>query len=275
MITEHRIAQVAADLAGLPSVVGVVLGGSRARGDHLPTSDVDLGVYSDGDPDTEALANLAEHITGAPVPVAAPGGWGPWVNGGAWLTLDGTAVDWILRDLQRVEEQWARAHRGEFAFHPQAGHPLGFLDVSYAGELATARILADPSGRLGDLQSRVRNYPEALATGMVDALWETDLLLDAADKGVARGDVTYVSACLSRAVLLAAHAVCSRARTWVTNEKGLVALAAAQPGAPVSFRERAEVALAFGDASTAGLGGAVAAARGLIAEVRRASPPGG
>lgn len=274
VISQERIADVAAELAQLPTVVGVVLGGSRARGDHLPTSDVDLGVYCDGDPDAGALADLAERLTGARVPVAGPGGWGPWVNGGAWLRLDGTAVDWILRDLRRVEEQCARAGRGEFAFHAQAGHPLGFLDVSYAGELATARILADPGGRLGDLQARVLDYPVALAEAMQEALWETDLLLAAADKGLARGDVTYVVLCLSRVVLLAAHAVCARAGTWATNEKGLVALAAAQPGAPEAFRERAEAALAVGASRPAELATAVTAVRDLVADVRAAPSSG-
>lgn len=273
MISDERIGDLAAQLAGLHTVVGVTLGGSRARGDHLPGSDVDLGVYYEGDPDTAALADLGQRLTGSTVQVAGPGGWGPWVNGGAWLTVDGTPVDWILRDLGRVREQWDRAQRGAFGFHPQAGHPLGFLDISYAGELATARVLADPDGRLGELQARLRDYPAALATAMVDALWEADFLVGAAGKGAGRGDPTYVTACLSRAVLLAAHAVCARAGTWVTNEKGLVALAGTQPGAPQGFAALAGEVLGSAGSTPDDLQATVAVVRDLVRQVQREGSP--
>jgi predicted nucleotidyltransferase len=60
-------------LAGVPGVVGVLLGGSRARGEHRPESDGDLGVYYRGDLDLAALRALA----GPDVDVAGPGAWGP------------------------------------------------------------------------------------------------------------------------------------------------------------------------------------------------------
>lgn len=274
MISDERIRQVAAALAAVPTVVGVTLGGSRARGDYLPGSDVDLGVYYEDSVDITALTDLAHELTGDRVDVAGQGGWGPWVNGGAWLTVDGTAVDWILRDLARVREQSDRARLGEFGFHPQAGHPLGFLDISYAGELATARILADPRDRLVQLQAQLRDYPAALRTAMVDALWEAEFLMDAADKGAVRGDPVYVAACLSRAVLLSAHGVCARAGTWVTNEKGLVPLAGAQPGAPREFSARAAALLGTVGTSPAGLAATVAAARDLVREVRQGGQHG-
>jgi len=49
-----------------------------------------------------ALAELARRVTGPGATVTAPGEWGPWVDGGGWLTVDGAAVDWIYRDLDRV-----------------------------------------------------------------------------------------------------------------------------------------------------------------------------
>jgi hypothetical protein len=139
-------------------------------------------------------------------------------------------VDWILRDVDRLAAQTDRARRGEFAFHAQAGHPLGFLDVSYAGELATGVVLADPSGRLTSLRTGVTAYPRALRDALVGALWEADFLLGAAGKGVARADTTYVSLALARALLLCAHALHADAGRWVTNEKGLVPAVATLPG---------------------------------------------
>lgn len=70
----RRVLALASRLAEVPGVVGGVLGGSRAIGAHRPASDVDLGI-------------------------SEIGGWGPWVNGGAWLVVGETRVDWIYRDL--------------------------------------------------------------------------------------------------------------------------------------------------------------------------------
>ena len=64
--------------------------------------------------------------------VTDPGAWGPWVDGGAWLRIDDTAVDWIYRNVDRVRVrvcwQQAQAQAGRFAFHAQVGHPLGWPD---------------------------------------------------------------------------------------------------------------------------------------------------
>lgn len=223
MMDQRRLQRMADALAALPGVIAVSLGGSRARGTHRPDSDFDLGVYyRAGALDLTALAELAARSTGEPTPVSGPGGWGPWVDGGAWLRVEGTAVDWILRDVARVEEQCERAARGTFAFHPQPGHPLGFLDVSYAGEVATGIPLSDPTGALAALAARVTPYPEPLRRGMIENLWQADFLLDAAAKGAGRADSVHVALCLSHAALLVAHAWHASAGEWVTNEKGLV-----------------------------------------------------
>ena len=66
MLDDERIRRMAADLAGVEGVVGVLLGGSRARGTHLPTSDVDLGVYYAAALDVPALAELARRTGAAP-----------------------------------------------------------------------------------------------------------------------------------------------------------------------------------------------------------------
>ena len=44
-LSDERLGELAARLAKVPGVVGVLLGGSRARGTHTPESDTDLGVY--------------------------------------------------------------------------------------------------------------------------------------------------------------------------------------------------------------------------------------
>lgn len=223
MISESLLEEMAGELVAVDGVRAVALGGSRARRTHRPDSDVDLGLYYDRESlDLLALRDLAHRWAGRPVDIAAPGGWGPWVDGGAWLRVDGTDVDWIFRDVERVREQCQRANRGEFDFHAQPGHPFGFLDVAYAGEAATAVPLIDPAGVLAGLRALVASYPEALRAAMLDNLWQVDFLLNGAVKGAKRGDAVYVALCASHAVLLVAHAWHAAAREWVTNEKGLV-----------------------------------------------------
>lgn len=223
MIRADVLEEMARELAAVDGVLAVALGGSRARGTHRPDSDVDLGLYYDRQSiDLSALESLACRWAGHPVEVFAPGSWGPWVDGGAWLTVNDTDVDWILRDYERVREQCERAHRGEYGFHTQPGHPFGFLDVAYAGEAATALPLMDPTGVLAGIRGLVTSYPEALRSAMLDNLWQVDFLLDGAGKGAKRGDAVYVALCASHATLLLAHAWHAAAREWVTNEKGLV-----------------------------------------------------
>lgn len=242
---QGRLRQMADALAALPGIVAVSLGGSRARGTHRPDSDFDLGVYyRAGELDLSAMGAVASRWTGESAPVAAPGDGGPWADGGAWLDVGGTKVDWILRDVTRVEEQCERAVRGEYAFHPRPGHPLGFLDVSYAGEVATAIPLSDASGVLAGLSARLTPYPDALRRAMIDGLWQVDLLLEAAQKSARRADTAYVAVCLSHAALLLAHAWHAAAGAWVISEQGLVPSAVRLGPAPRRFVDIATAALA-------------------------------
>lgn len=259
-----RIAAVAERLTEVPGVVAVALGGSRARGTHRPDSDWDLGLYYRGDLDVAALARLADEITGAPVEVAGPGGWGPWVNGGAWLRIDGVAVDWILRDLDRVERVGADCLEGRYEVGVQPGHPLGFWSPVYPGEVALGRVLADPQGELTVLQDSVRRYPEPLRAALVAASWEAEFSVAGARKSAGSGDALHVSLCLSRAFGILAQSLHAHHRRWLLNEKGALASAAALAAAPPDLAARVSAALAGLDAE------AVEAAAGLVSDVRAA-----
>lgn len=223
VISDRLLREMAAGLVGVPGVRAVALGGSRARGTHRPDSDVDLGLYYDRALlDVDALAALARRWVGGRVDIAPPGGWGPWVDGGGWLSVDGVDVDWILRDVERVLQQCQRARAGEFAFFAQPGHPFGFLDVAYAGEVANAVPLEDPDGVLAGMRVLLTPFPAALRSAFLRNLWQVDFLLDGAAKGAKRGDVAYVALCASHAVMLIAHAWHAAAGEWAVNEKGLV-----------------------------------------------------
>ena len=263
-LSDERTRDLAVRLGAVPGVVAVLLGGSRARGTHTPDSDTDLGLYYRGRLDTTALGELARAVGGPSARVTEPGEWGPWVDGGAWLTVDGAAVDWIYRDVDRVRDAWRDAEAGRFAFHQQAGHPLGVPDFAYPGEVALGVVLADPTGELSDLQRQARSYPPALADALVRALWEADFLVGVARKAAPRGDVGYVSGCLFRIVGLCAHALHGAAGRWLVNEKGAVAAADCLPGAPAGFRARAEALFAGLDTDPVRLLGTLDAATDLV-----------
>ncbi|MFF0065374.1 nucleotidyltransferase domain-containing protein [Streptomyces sp. NPDC005279] len=263
-----RLMEIADRLTDVGGVVGVCLGGSRARGTHRPDSDFDLGLYYRPPLDTAALRRLASELTGESVAVTEPGGWGPWVDGGAWLTVDSCRVDWIYRDLDRVHRIWDECQEGRFDVGFQAGHPLGVYSHAYVGEVALGRVLADPAGELQGLQQETRRYPEPLRDALIaNARWEAPFTLANARKGAARGDTFYVAGCLFRTVGLLVQGLHAHAGCWVLNEKGAVQAAAELPAAPADFSARAHGLFAVLGTAPDVLSTALDAADGLAAEV--------
>ena len=136
--------KIVAVLSTVSGIQAIVLGGSRARGNHSASSDIDIGIYYDIS--TIDISNLNkatqtlddEHRENL---VAPPGGWGKWVNGGSWLTIDGYPVDFILRDIARVEKVIEDGLKGVVTPHYQTGHPHAYINVMYMGELAISEVL--------------------------------------------------------------------------------------------------------------------------------------
>ncbi|MGI9093689.1 MAG: nucleotidyltransferase family protein [Mycobacteriales bacterium] len=269
-LADDELRELAGRLAAVPGVVGVSLGGSRARDDHAPDSDVDLGVYYRPPLDVTGLRALARAVAGPDARVTSPGDWGPWVDGGGWLSIGDTAVDWIYRDLDRVRAAWADAQRGRFRFHVQTGHPLGVPDFAYAGEVALGRVLADPSGELTALKAQTADYPPELAEALVDGLGEATFLIAGVRKAIGRGDTTWVAGCLFRVIGACTHALHGRAGRWLINEKGAVASAGRLGIAPVGFEARAHAIMAALGTSAADLSAAVDSAADLVRDTAAA-----
>jgi predicted nucleotidyltransferase len=270
---DDLLTALAARLTSVPGVVAVALGGSRARGTHRPDSDYDLGVYYAGELDVAALRALAHEVADEPAEPTEPGGWGPWVDGGAWLTVGGHRVDWIYRDLDRVRRVWADCVRGRYEVGTQAGHPLGFYSHTYAGEVALCRVLADPSGALGALRAETLTYPAALGDALVTGLWEADFAAAIAAYGAAGTDPSYVAGCLFRAVGVTCHALHGNARRWLLNEKGMVAATGALPGTPAGFVEAVHGLLGAVGTDRQSLQQTVIEAKRLVTSVRESIAP--
>lgn len=268
MLSDARLREITRQLVEVPGVVGVMLGGSRARGAEHPDSDVDLGLYYRPPLDLARLRTLARDLVddGQDALLTEPGAWGPWVDGGGWLRIDSVPVDWLYRDLDRVQRSWRSAQAGEFDFHFQVGHPLGVPDFAYAGEVALGVVLADPTGELTGLKEQAQHYPPRLAAVVIDRLREAEFLLGALAKPTGRGDVALVAGTLFRVVGLCAHVVHATAGRWVITEKGLVGAAGALPGSPPHFAARAHAILGRLGTEPADLVAAVRLAAELVAE---------
>jgi predicted nucleotidyltransferase len=207
------IGTLAAQLAELDGAMGVVLGGSRATGAERPDSDWDLGVYYRGsqrplDP---------EHVRGLGHPgyVSELGEWGPIMDGGAWLTVDGTAVDVLFRDIDTVERWLADAECGRFEVLMQNGYVVGAPTYVLVGELAINLPLSGDLPRPG--------YPEPLAAA-ASARWRgrAGVSLMFAEIHATAADAACCAGMLADAVLSTAHARLAEQREWVVNEKRLV-----------------------------------------------------
>jgi predicted nucleotidyltransferase len=207
------LARLLGELSGLPGVEAVALGGSRATGAQRPDSDWDLGLYyrrSQRPFDPENLRDL-----GYEGHVSRLGEWGPIVHGGAWLTVGGTPVDLLFRDLDTVEAWIEDAEHGRFEVLRQNGSIVGAPTYVPVGELALCRPLA------GELPRPT--FPDRLAVHAPD-WWcrRASVSLMFAANHAAVDDAVSCTGMLVDAALSVGHARLAQRREWALNEKRLL-----------------------------------------------------
>ncbi len=245
MMDRHRLAlaeHVAGRLGRIEGVAALALGGSLARREAHPDSDIDLGVYyrPERPPPTAQLRCLAEELDDRHPKNAATnlGEWGPWINGGAWLQIRGQRVDWLYRDLDRVEEVFAECRAGRPSCHYQPGHPHGFHDHTYMGEIHYCRPLYDPDGELAALKDQTTAYPQPLKLALIEKyLWEAQFALETSCRSAGRGDVFYVSGCAFRCVACLVQVLFALNEHYFVNEKDSVKAVSGFPSRPSDFEE--------------------------------------
>jgi predicted nucleotidyltransferase len=245
---EATIARVAEAVAAIPGVSGLALGGSRARGMASPDSDIDVAVYyrPETRPDFDSLLRVATTLddNNAPKGFGRYGEWGPWINGGIWLRVDGTKTDILLRDITRVTGVLRDCVAGRIEVAYQPGHPHVFVSSIYAGEVFHNRTLVDQHSELARLKTYTDPYPPALAKATISKFgWEAGFALETAYSAADRGDVLYVSGCLFRAASCLVHVVFARNKRYLLNEKGALAATNDLPLKPVDFPSRVAGAL--------------------------------
>lgn len=271
MTVQQLIGRISEELKGVSGVVGVVLGGSRARGTHRETSDVDIGIYYDESAgfDPEAVGKIATRLDDGHREnlIYPPGQWGPWVNGGGWLVVQGYHVDFIFRDIHRVAAVIDECLQGKVSSHYQAGHPHTYLNVMYMGELAVCRILSDPTGRLSRLKSKTAPYPKAVKDAIIGYFrFEASFSLLHAEKNAASDDISYVAGHIFRSISCLNQVLFALNEEYCINEKRAVRMIEGFRVKPRRYKQRIDRIIALLGADRESTSAAVGMLRELIAE---------
>jgi predicted nucleotidyltransferase len=274
MDAQELVTTIVQHLQQIKGIEGVVLGGSRARGTHTPQSDIDLGLYyRANDPlDLQALRHLATELGDSHRPdvITDFGEWGPWINGGGWLKIQGMAVDFLYREVEKVASTITSCRAGEVQVAYQPGHPHAFLSPVYMAEIALCRILWDPQGTLARLKSQTVPYPPALQQALIKQFfWEAGFSLRIASKGLPRNDVSYVAGCCFRCISCLMQTLFALNERYWMNEKGAVALAQTFPLCPAQLEARINEVFTRLASETAHLSSAVQLVEELVNETER------
>jgi predicted nucleotidyltransferase len=269
---ESFLQHIVDEVKQVEGIKAIVLGGSRARGSHTSSSDVDLGIYYHPDSPfhLNALREVAsrlddEHQAEVITPI---GGWGPWINGGGWLKIQSRPVDFLYRDLGKVMAVIEDCLHEKVEISYQPGHPLGFVSSMYLAEVAVCKPLWDPQGIILELKNKVDPYPEALQKALIQKFaWEIDFSLEIARKGVERSDVAYAAGCCFRSVMCMLQVLFAVNETHWLNEKGAVTLADRFARKPENFQARVRQSFQLLDANPQSIQRAIGNLAGLSKEI--------
>ncbi|NSL52799.1 nucleotidyltransferase domain-containing protein [Calidifontibacillus erzurumensis] len=241
-MVDQTIQSVAEKLSSLPFIEGIVLGGSRARGNHSENSDIDIGIYYDSQSfDLHAINRLAqelddEHRENLVVP---PGAWGDWVNGGGWLVINGYHVDLILRDIKRVEQIMKDTEQGIVTANYQTGHPHGYISSMYRGELAISKILYAKNNSFRELKKQAERYPTALRKSLIDFfLFEAGFSLMFIKANLSSDDKYYIAGHVFRVVSCLNQVLFACNNQYCINEKKALKLIETFQYKPENYTER-------------------------------------
>jgi predicted nucleotidyltransferase len=222
---ELLLRQIVDHLKDVQGLKAIVLGGSYATGSQRPDSDIDLGLYYyEQQPlDIESIRSIASTLNDAPDPVVTSlGEWGTWVNGGAWLTIQGKRVDFLYRNIGFVSSTIDECNNGIIRSDYWQQPAYGFHSFMYCTETAINRPLYDPEHIIERLKTKVVDYSPQLKQAIIKKfLWSARFTLDNAYKMAARGDIYFVTGCLARAIHCLVQVLYALNETYYISEKKL------------------------------------------------------
>ncbi len=246
MVVPETAKLVASALIGVQGVQAVVLGGSHCTGTATEFSDLDIGVYYGEGLDTSRMGELLTSLDDAHRDnmLNKPGEWGKWINGGAWLTVNGHKVDILLRETAHVQMVIDDCQRGHVTVDFQAGHPFGFVNAIYMGEVKYCLPLQDPQHVMADLKRRAEPVSKAYRDKASQwFLWEAEFAVMTGRSSIAKKDIVYASGAMFRAILCLTQALFAANGEILLNEKGALRRLDQAPFCPAGFVRDVEAAL--------------------------------
>jgi predicted nucleotidyltransferase len=225
MYHEVFIQKIVDKLKQVEGLQAIVLGGSWASGTQRQDSDIDLGLYySESTPlDVDHIKKIAFALNDIANPVVTDlGGWGRWVNGGAWLTIQGQRVDFLYKNIDFISTIIDECNRGEMQWDYFQQPPYGFYSYIYCAETQMSKILYDPVGAIQKLQSKVTHYPQALKYKIINGfVWDAEFTLHVAKKSAKRDEVYFVAGCLTRIASNLVQVLYALNETYFISDKRL------------------------------------------------------
>ncbi len=238
--------RVAKAMMDVPGVQAVVLGGSHCTGTATELSDLDIGVYYGEGFDAARMGEILTSLDDAHREglLNKPGEWGKWINGGAWLTVDGLKVDILLRDTARVIKIIDDCQQGKVTVDFQCGHPFGFVNAIYMGEVKYCLPLNDPQYVMADLKRRAEPVSKAYRDAASKwYLWEAEFSAMTGLSSVAKKDIVYAAGALFKGILCLVQALFAFGGEILLNEKGALKRLTQSSFCPPGFVEGAEAVL--------------------------------
>jgi len=226
----------------IEGIEAIALGGSVARGIAKADSDIDIGLYyHDTSPfSIDAVKVLAEQFNDTAT-VADFGGWGKWVNGGAWLTIEGQRVDFLYRSIDTLQAWITKSQAGEIELDYYQQPATGFYSYIYLGELSICKPLYQVNTVLDDLKEQVANYPIKLKEKIIkDFTWQAAFSLIHAEKAMARDDTFTFIGCLHRAASSIIQLAYAYNEQYFISDKGAVSECSQFSLIPQYFAEHIE-----------------------------------
>jgi predicted nucleotidyltransferase len=243
MEVSNIIDDIVTRLKEIRGIMGIVLGGSRAKGTHTASSDIDIGIYYDNEDhfDISAIGKVATALDDnrRDSLVTPIGEWGPWINGGGWIKIHNYPVDFLFRDIRKVNDVVNACLDGNITIDYQAGHAHGFINAIYIGETANCRILWDPEGIIAELKSKTSPYPDKLKDAIINRfLWEAAFSVIFTGKSISRIDVSHAAGYCFRAVSCLNQALFAKNKIYWMNETGAVDMIDKFIYAPPNYKQR-------------------------------------
>lgn len=227
MTVQNAINKVSKELSGVSGIVGIVLGGSRAKGTNHATSDIDIGIYYDQSVgfDVNEIGRIATKIDDENREnlVSSLGEWGDWINGGGWIVVQGYHVDLIFRDIKRVAQVIDECSLGKVSTHYHTGHPHAYLNFMYMGEISICKILFEPKSYISDLKAKTKPYPKPLKDAITSYfMFEASFSLMFARDNIDKDDISYVMGHCFRTISCLNQVLFAMNEEYCINEKKAV-----------------------------------------------------